>query len=82
MEDAGMKNKDEVKKSKKVEALLWKDIKIACEKHDELQLKSFNTDTGCEALAYELKVKLISKIYDDQEEACLEIEDIEEELNE
>ena len=77
MEDAVMKCKDEVKKSKIVEALLRKDIGTACLKFDQLQSKSFNVEACYEALVDELKAKLISVIYDNQEEACLEIEDIE-----
>lgn len=68
MEDTVMKFKDEVKKSKKVGALLRNDIETACAKYDELQSKSFDTEAGYETLEDELKVKLISLIYGNQEE--------------
>ena len=58
-----------------------KDVNRACENCDESQSNFFDAEAGCEALTDELKVKLISVLYDNQEETCLEIEDIEEELN-
>ena len=45
-------------------------------------IKDFYVETGYEALADEVKVKLISAFYDNQEEAYLEIKYTEEELNE
>ena len=38
--------------------------------------------SGCEASTGELKKKLISALHGNQEEACLEIEDTEKELDE
>ena len=51
-------------------------------KWDELQSKSFDIESGYEPLLDEIEVKLISLLYDNQEEACLDIEVTEEELNE
>ena len=42
-----------------------------------MQLKSFDTESGCEDLVDEFQEKLVSMFCDNQEEACLEIEDIE-----
>ena len=82
MEAVVMKCKDKVKKIKKVEALFRKDIKIAFLKHNQQQSKSFDIEAEYDILVDELKEKLISVLYDNQEEACLDAEDIEENLNE
>ena len=50
-------------------------------KHDELKTKSFDTEASYEVSAEELKEKLISVLCGNQEETCLEIEDVIEELD-
>ena len=46
-----------------------------------ISITEFFTEAGHEAVSHELKDKLISVIHDNQEEAHLDVEDIEEELN-
>ena len=62
--------------------MLRKDIEITCTKRDELQSKIFDAEVGYDVLVDVLQEKLIIMLFDNEEEACLEIEDTEEELNE
>ena len=73
--------KEELRKSQQLVKDFQSDIERVCVEYDLLQMKSTHIEVRYEVLVEQLKDKLCKVMYEQQEESCFEVEDIENKIN-